>query len=66
MRALAAVAVGAGLLAVTLPAAPASASCIAITAEETCTPCVPLDALYQGLDETAGGALPDREFPCLD
>lgn len=54
-----------GALAVTLMPAPASAWCISLSTEETCMPCLSPDVTYQSLDELAGGALPDREFPCV-
>jgi len=48
-----------------LPAAPASANCIVIAEGDTCLNlCIPLDAVYGGLDQAARGALPDREFAC--
>lgn len=57
---------GAAVAVSVLPAAPASAWCISLFEGETCMPCLSPDAAYQGLDETLGGVLPDREFPCVD
>lgn len=57
---------GGAFAAALLPAAPASANCIALFEGDTClNVCIPLEHLYQGADDAAGGALPDRDFACL-
>jgi hypothetical protein len=58
-----------GVAAALLPAAPASASCSPVTYYllRTCgDPCGVAAGAYATADATAGGALPDHQFLCLD
>lgn len=66
MRIPLAVAALGAVLAATLMPSQASAWCISLTAEQTCMPCITPEVTYQQVDEAVGGALPDREFPCVD
>jgi hypothetical protein len=66
---VAALLVAGGVAAVLLPAAPASASCSPVTYYllGTCgDPCGIAAGAYYTADRTAGDALPDHQFICLE
>jgi hypothetical protein len=65
-RALGLAVLSLGVAAALLPAAPASATCIQIDESSCYSLCPDLNPAYQGLDEQLGGALPDRDFACVD